>query len=228
MLTFDLSEIASRTFSFLASGPSFVVNVPASYDAIPELSSPLGNGVGIRSFDFSPTLRDPGVDLQENTLVRTVMSADGRSADLYHRIEDPPLWWLRWQTPSGGLYTHLREEDGPDMPDATVKNVEIVDSGLPFLVVNPPFKFRSSTAPNYQERALFFGTGLGPQFGVMFQRPSTVPAGTAVVSPTSEVAGVYSARAGTSLGIEIRAWASTAAGCSAVLASALGSLVDLR
>jgi hypothetical protein len=225
-----MSDTKQVQFSFLTAGPSFSLAIPTEFDDAPELSSPLFNGVGGRSFDFAPSKRDPGVDPAENKFVRTITDKHGREVSLYERIADPPLWWLWWPLSSGSLYSHLREEDGLEMPDETVAGVDVIQrdgSGLPFLVPESPFRFGASVAPNYQERALFFATELGPTYGIQLQRPGFLAAGDTRSSPDSEISNIVSVRAGTDYDVEVRVWGEDLDTASNTLSGVLGSLSDL-
>jgi hypothetical protein len=95
------------TFSFLVSGPAFRLLIPADFDPVPELNSPLYNGVGGRDFTFHPKQRD--VPAEGYVFLGTISDRDGRAVELFERIEPPPIWWLRWPLNAGSLYTHLRE-----------------------------------------------------------------------------------------------------------------------
>jgi hypothetical protein len=196
-------------FSFLTAGPAYTLQIGDGFDDLPELSSPLWNGRGPRSFDYAPAQRDPGILASENRLVEVFQRPSGGTAELHERFEPPQLWWLRWPLETGALYTHLREEDGLEMAAKTVAQLDIAGTGPgspPFLIPNPPLRFAASSAPEFQEVALYFWSRRGPQWGVQLQRPGFTPAGTVLVAPIDDPTAPVSMRAGTTLDVDVRVW----------------------
>lgn len=197
-------------FSFLASGPTFRLRLPADFDPVPELSSPLDNGRGGRSFIFIPSNRDEGVT--DSVPLGTLVDRDGRSVDLYERVAPPPLWRLRWQLRSGAVYTHLREEDGVEMAEVTVASVSIVEETTgrtPFVLAYPPLVFAGSSRPGYQEEAIYFSSARGDGWSVTLQRPSFMKPGTVAIAPKQNTGGLVAIKAGLDFGIELSVWAGT-------------------
>jgi hypothetical protein len=101
----------SATYSFLTTGPGYSFILPNDFDSRPTLSSPLENGRGGRSFDYVPAPRDQG-NPSGSVLIDVLRDASDRAVELFWRLEEPPMWWLRWHLESGYLVSHLREEDG--------------------------------------------------------------------------------------------------------------------
>lgn len=195
--------------SFLASGPRFQLELPDYFDSLPELDSPLFNGIGGRAFSFIPTSRDQGVD-DGHELLSTLEDSDGRPVDFYWRTDPPALWLLRWQLSNGALYTHLRAEDGSDMAETTVKSISLVeeaDAGAPFLVIDDPLKFAASAAPGYQETAQYFSDRRGIGWAVTLQRPGFMAGGSRAKAPKAHTGGLALVRAGVGYGMELTVWA---------------------
>jgi hypothetical protein len=172
-------------FSFLVGGPQLVVPMPPEFDGTPELSSPLINGVGPRSFDFVPLTRRDGAP-QGYTIIQTFSDPAGRRVELYTWPYDaPPQWFLRWLVTNGSVWTHLREEDTPALAAAIVLALNVVESdetGTPFLLPNPPMRSAVSSRPGYQEFATFFSQ-TRPDWRVTLQRPGYLPEGEVRVLP---------------------------------------------
>jgi hypothetical protein len=215
-------------FSFLTSGPKFSVQIPVDFVEIPILSSPLVNGVGGRSFDYAPQSLDPGID-EAIEFVRSLSDPEGRKVELFWRLEPPPMWWLRWTLSNGALYSHLREEDGDEMADATVANLAIVEdpqTGAPFLIPSEPLRFVSSTAPTYQERAAFM-TGQHRDWNIVLQRPGFIREGSVYSAPAIVAGGAPVLRAGLRYGLEAQVWAGQdLTSCQEMLATIADSLSE--
>src|SRR4029079_14519062 len=168
-------------FSFLGAGPRFSVEIPEEFDTLPEYSTPIQNGQGGRSFVFVPKQREEEIDA-DNVFLGTLLDRDGRQVDYSRRKEDPPMWRLRWRLRQGCLFTHLREEDPDDMAETTARSVSIVESGQnasPSLLVYPPLSYGVSTAPAYEESAVFTSSLLGEGFSAVFERPGRLRDGDA-------------------------------------------------
>jgi hypothetical protein len=191
-------------FTFMTAGPRFHFALAGGFDPVGDYSSPLLTGMGFRSFDYLPPSQEPGIT-EEHTVVRTLMDRDGRAVELSARIGSPPQWYLRWQLSNGALYTHLREEDGPDSADFTVNSLGIVegDDGVPFLLPEPPLKRGVSARPGLQEIAAFRSpTG----WSIQLKRPGFINAGQVVQAPGSENVVL---RGGTSDGLEVVVFSGT-------------------
>ncbi|MEX0753613.1 MAG: hypothetical protein WD556_00650 [Actinomycetota bacterium] len=202
-----MSNLRTATFSFLTTGPGFSFDVPEDFDLLPELSSPLLNGRGGRSFDFASTARDPGQP--DNTMqIDTMRDRYGRPVELYWRLETPPLWWLRWHLTSGYLYSHLREEDGEEMAAITIESLDVVETrwGAPFLLPSEPLEIGVSTAPTFQEQATFLSTTRGPSWSVTLQRPGFTREGSVLVAPPEYMGDRVLLRAGLGDDVEVWVW----------------------
>ena len=197
-------------FSFLVSGPSFRLTLPAYFDPVPELNSPLYNGVGGRDFTFHPKERD--VPAEGYIDLGTLKDRDGRSVELFERIEPPPIWWLRWALTAGALYTHLREEDGVEMADTTVASVSVVetDNGLPFVLPYPPLAVDMVRVNGFIEEVTYFSRERGPKWSVMLRRPGFLLPGHVEVTPTANTGGGVLITAGLGAGVETAVVAGTA------------------
>jgi hypothetical protein len=174
--------MATVRFSFLTAGPAFEVQVPDDFDATPETSAPLSikDGKGWRSYVFVPNERDEGVS--EPRLVRELTDRDGRTVEMYEDSRPPTIWLLRWLLPGGVIYTHLRQEEGPDWADTIVENLGIVENAsLPVLLPEPPLARAVSTRPGFQEDALF-GSQTGPE-SLTLRRPGYLDQGKVVREP---------------------------------------------
>jgi hypothetical protein len=171
-------------FSFLTAGPAFEVSLPDDFQPLPELSSPLtvNNGYGHRSYDFVPAERDTGAGAM--LLLRTFSDRDGRFVELFERREAPPQWYLRWHLSNGFLYTHLREEEGPEPAERYVANLGIVerDGMPPYLLPDPPLGVGSSGQPGYQDIAMFTSTSR-PDWTLVLHRPGFLRRGRVMRSP---------------------------------------------
>jgi hypothetical protein len=212
-------------FSFLTSGPGFRFDLPSDFDSLPELSSPLRNGHGSRSFDFAPAQRDFGID-EAIELLRTLSDRDGRTVSLFWRLDPPPLWWLHWSLSNGSLYSHLREEDGEQMSDTTVASLGIFESptgGPPFLLPDPPLEFATSSAPGFQDVAFFSSAQRGQDWGIAFLRPGYVATGRILTARSTVINFV----AGTRFGLDVRVWSSSDAAAGRALVNMVtASLTD--
>ena len=187
-------------FSFMTSGPTYVLQLPPGFNEMPELSSPLLSGIGGRSFDFRPQWR--GIDTGDGVaLSTTVQDRDGRNVEIY-QMDDPLQWFLRWSLRVGVLFTHLREEDEFARIERLLQHLSIVEderTGLPFLLPDPPIKSAVSAHPGYQELAAFSSID-GNSRDVHLQRPGYLAAGQVVSMPEKPAF----LRAGTRLGIEVQ------------------------
>lgn len=197
-----LSAVSTR-FSFLSAGPEFTIDLPETFDSVPELSSPISNGQGGRSFVFAPKRLDEGLDGDRNLLVEHVADRDGRTVEVFRRRTEPPLWRLRWQLAEGALYTHLREEDGIKMAAVTASAVSVAErSGRPpAIIVFPPLEFGASRWPNYQEEVLFTqATADGPS--IALERPGALDSSSAFVADRTTSGGLAVIRLGLGEGID--------------------------
>ncbi len=191
-------------FSFLGAGPRFSVEIPEEFDTVPEYSTPIQNGQGGRSFVFVPNQRVEEMD-EDNVLLGTLLDRDGRRVEFFQRKADPPMWRLRWRLQQGCLFTHLREEDPDDMAETTVRSVSIVESGesvTPSLLVYPPLSYGVSTAPAYEESAVFTSSLLGEGFSAVFERPGRLRDGDAVRAEGSVFSGLAVTRVALIDGVE--------------------------
>jgi hypothetical protein len=224
-------ETAFASFSFLTAGPTFRFDLPADFALIPTISTPIINGVGGRLVDFVPSERDSvwrGDWLGENSYLGELTGDDGRKADLYRRIESPPLWWLRWTLEAGGLYTHLREEDGEGMGQLELDSLSILetDDAAPFLILKPPLARAVSTRPGYAERATFFDSAIAPTTSVTMQRPSFVNEGVTLAMPDQQRWEPATLRVGTSLDLEIQVRAANLDAAEALIEMVMPSITD--
>jgi hypothetical protein len=191
------------SFSFLTSGPRFRVSLPGYFDAVPEMTAPLSNGIGGRAFNFHPTNRVR--EITGAVYLGTLTDHDGRTVEFHERIEPPTIWLLAWRLSSGALYTHLREEDGPGMADVTVANISVVEAppgGLPVVLPYPPLEFAASSRAGYHEEASYFSDERGLGWGISFVRPGFTPAGKVMYAPLDEMAGEAVVRVGLGSGVE--------------------------
>jgi hypothetical protein len=168
------------SYSFMTAGPTFRFELPGGFDPVPELSSPIYNGNGVRDFDFLPPTRDNGVT--NNELLAVLEDGNGHNAEFYVWPWDPPQWYLRWILTLGDLYTHLRDEDGPTMAEATVRALTITEDGTggtPYLLLQDPLKPGIGARPEYRETATFFSSD-GGTFVFSFRRPGFLSLGDIV------------------------------------------------
>jgi hypothetical protein len=175
-------------FSFLTAGPTLRLRLPDDFDVLPDLSSPLtiGDDQGARSFDFIAYSRDKGIQ-EPNRVVGTLTGRDGRSVEVYERLDPPQQWYLRWILSSGALYTHLREEDGVARAESIAASLGIVENGgAPFLLADRPLGRGVSTNPGYQEIAIF--RSLMRTWVVELQRPGYLSRGRVMRLPNREQA----------------------------------------
>jgi len=195
--------IAATEFGFLAAGPIHNLVIPDEFDRIPELSSPVRNGIGGRSFVFKPANRDRGLDPQDNERLGSIRDRDGRDVELYRRLADPPLWRLQWRLANGSLYTHLREEDGVAMAQVTTGLVSVMDEGqTPLIAVYPPFEYGASTLPGFQEEGRFTSDSLGPMNNITLERPGQLAPGEAYVRTRTPSDGIAVIRFGLEGGVD--------------------------
>jgi len=190
------------TFSFLVSGPTFRLTLPADFDPVPELNAPLFNGIGGRDFTFHPKQRD--VPAEDYVFPGTMSDRDGRSIELFERIEPPPIWWLRWPLSAGALYTHLREEDGVEMADVTAASMSVVetDDGLPFVLPYPPLGVDMVRVNGFAEEVTYFSQQRGPMWNVTLRRPGFLVPGGVEFAPTVNTGGRVVITAGIGAGAE--------------------------
>jgi hypothetical protein len=181
-------------FSFLTAGPTFRLELPDDFDALPDLSAPLMIwDQGARSFDFVAHARDHGVR-EPHQVLGTLKGRDGHTVEVYERFGEPPQWYLRWLLPTGSIWTHLREEDGVERADAVVANLGIVeDGGAPFLLPEGPLRREVSTRPGYQELATFRSSS--SNWVLECQRPGYLSRGKLMRVPEAE-RGILRAGAG--------------------------------
>jgi hypothetical protein len=188
-------------FSFLTAGPMLGLELPDDFETLPELSAPLtvSDGGVYRSYDFVPAAHDDG--MAEHRLLGTMEDRDGRTVELYEQLDPPPQWYLRWILSNGALYTHLREEEGPDRAPLYVESLGIVErDGLPpFLLPESPLGRGVLARPGYQEFALFSSTK-GPDWALILQRPGYLANGRVMRDPNNSKAVL---RGGACCGIEV-------------------------
>jgi hypothetical protein len=217
--------ITEAKFSFLVSGPILSLSIPEEFAGLPELSSPLVNGVGARSFNFLTPQRDK---MPTNfSFIRTLIDPQGRVVELYDWRNDPPQWFLRWPLKGGSLWTHLREEDGPDLADSIVGNLDIVEdssTSAPFLLPNPPLRSAVSSRAGYHESATYFSSTRSG-WKLKLQRPGHLVPGQTMMLP-QEISSVVVMRGGAANGVEIVAVGSDLGGVRDVLQTAASSLIE--
>lgn len=188
-------------FSFLTAGPAFRLKLPNDFDPLPDLSAPvtIKDGAGRRSFDFVAHTRDRGIE-EAHRVLGTLTGREGRTVQLFERLDSPRQWYLRWTLSSGALYTHLREEDGVDRAEPIAAGLGIVENGgAPFLLLERPLgRGVLVDRPGYQELATFWSTSR--QWVVELQRPGYLARGKVMRLPDRERA---MHRAGASFGIEV-------------------------
>lgn len=220
--------ITEVRFSFLTSGPPFRLVLPPDFEALPELSSPLGSGTGGRSFVFYPTAWAPDLS-GACRLLDHLTDRDGRTVELYERLARPLTWLLRWALRNGDLTTHLREEDGLDRAQVVVASLSIVEDGsggTPYLLPEPPLHSEASATPGYQEFATFpSATREGPS--VTLKRPSFLSTGQVMTVPARETEGLVLIRAGAAYGLEVQITSDTLEGGTELLSTVMGSLEEL-
>jgi hypothetical protein len=220
------TTLTAVNFSFLTSGPGYSLRLPSDFETLPELSSPVLNGHGGRSFDFVSTQRDFGLADEGVVFLRALTAKDGHTVELYQRQEPPPVWWLRWSLRNGAIYTHLREQDGAAFADVTVASVSIVEDpsgGTPFVLLSRPLEFGASANPGFQELAIYFSASRGAMWTVALQRPGFVSSGSVLTSSGSEPA----VRAGTRYGIDVQVTSGTSlADAQDLMSTVLGSLAE--
>jgi hypothetical protein len=179
-----MSVSLSRSFSFLGAGPEISIDLPPSFEGLPELSTPIANGVGARSFDFVPNHRDPGPP-QGYELIRTLRGQDGVVAELYDwPYREPLQWFLRWPLDAGSIWTHLRAEDTIAQSDVIVRSLEIaVDGqGLPMVFPSLPMTLAVSARAGFQEIAAYFDA-TDPGNRITLQRPGYLSEGQSRLLP---------------------------------------------
>jgi hypothetical protein len=203
----------SCLFSFLTTGPQLSFLLPDDFQSVPQLSSPLSNGVGARSFDFTPAWldRDPITDDGRLRFVTTVRSGDGHVVEV-HEMLDPWQWFLRWRLRKGSLYTHLRDQDGdgPERTGIIVGNLGVMEeseSGCPFLLPEWPLASAVSAQPGYQEEALFFAPTRN-DLAVTLRRPGYLPRGKSMILPDAGEE-IQVLRVGVDFGIEMLIYSSS-------------------
>jgi hypothetical protein len=175
-------------FSFLTAGPTLKFKLPDDFDVLPDLSSPvtIGDDQGARSFDFITHSRDKGIQ-EPHRVLGTLTGRDGRTVELYERIDPPQQWYLRWDLAAGALYTHLREEDGVARAETIAVSLGIVENGgAPFLLPDRPLGRGVSSTPGYQEIAIFRSSMR--TWVVELQRPGYVSQGRIMRLPNREQA----------------------------------------
>jgi hypothetical protein len=212
------------TFSFLTSGPNYALHVPDGFAALPTLDSPLFNGIGGRSFTFIPAAEETSLD-SDSTRLDDLVGGDGRTVEFYKRLEDPPLWWLRWPLTLGSVYSHLREEDGESFGPATASAISISEaaSGLPFLSFAAPMKFGASAVPGFQETVRFGPADAKTARGLSLTRPGFLKRGE-VRAHGRNNDNLSQVRAGLDDGIELSTWARDAPDAMQAAELALESL----
>jgi hypothetical protein len=188
--------------SFLTSGPFFSFERHQEFDSLPELSSPIDNGKGGRSFDFVPAFRDTGITEPHEVIERT-KDAEGHVVDVVERTGEPQQWYLRWYLSNGCLYTHVRgEDDGIGMIKATLDAISVVETPgrVPFVLVDPPFTRGASADPGYQEVVRYFSGQIGDAWTLECRRPSFLRDGIMMGLPEGTQTVL---RAGTPFGVEV-------------------------
>lgn len=214
-------------FSFLVGGPRFRFSIPSDFGTLPELSSPLSNGIGGRSFDFQPTGRSNGIP-EAYPVIGTLSDSEGRLVELYRWLEEPPQWFLQWHLVNGSIWTHLRVEDGVALAQTTVDALGILEDpagGTPFLLPNPPLRSAVSGRPGYQEFATYFSS-VRPDWRIALQRPGFLSPNQTRVLPAADVRGLIALRVGLPNGMEAQVVGNDRPGMEDVLATISSSLSD--
>lgn len=209
MSVVDTTEVG---YSFLTSGPRFRFSLPSDFDRLPFLSSPIRGANGGRSYDFVPALHDVGRSDPGHTHVSDLTDKDGRTVEVYERLEKPTLWWLRWPLQNGALYTHLREEDGLATANTVVASISVVEDpggGTPSVLPDPPLRRGASTRAGYQEEAIYFSSERGALWSVDLKRPGYVAQGKILQVPPEHVEGRAVFRGGAAAGLEVNVTADT-------------------
>ncbi len=221
------SGTAEARFSFMTAGPRLEVTLPPDVEPLPELSSPLANPNGSRSFDFLPAWEHDQIG-PDYSLIDTLRDRHGRTVELYRWPLEPPQWFLRWPLEKGAVWTHLREEDGEGMASTTVDAVSVVEdpaTGLPFLLPQAPLRNASSGRPGYQEMCIFLSRDRAT-WAITIERPSHVREGQVVAASGSD--GQSLLRAGAPNAIEVQVSAQTEeAEARQVLETVAGSLKEV-
>jgi hypothetical protein len=230
-ITVERATTREVGFAFLTAGPAYDVDLPDYFDGLPELSSPLNihGHTGARSFDFVPTNRDVGVT-EEHRVLDSLTDRDGRTVEVYERVDEPPQRYLRWSLANGALYTHVREEDGLDYGEVVAKSLSIVEDpagGTPTLLPSRPLSRGASAQPGYQELSAFLSAQRG--WNVVFSRPGFIAGGRTVRMPRGDTGDQVVLRAGGPDGIEVTVMSGTdeAAG-RALMSTVLSSLKERR
>lgn len=160
-------------------------------------------------------------------MIGTLPDRDGRIVELYKWPFDPPQWYLRWPLSAGALYTHLRDEDGEEMAEVTVRSLAVeedLETSLPFLLPEPPLQLAVLARPGYQELATF-ASQEKPSWGVIFQRPGYLSEGQTVVQPGIDGDPVI-VRAGAPFGMEVQVVMGDLAAAKNALDMVLASVSD--
>lgn len=210
-------------FSFLTAGPTYAVGLPANFEGLPELSTPVSNGVGGREFVFLPTGHGTTVP-DEYPVVNKVVGQDDRTVEVYQWPYDPPQWYLRWPLAQGELWSHLREEDGLEMAQVTAGALTVNESAdTPFLLLSPPLRSAIGPFPGYQEVAQYLAPS--PGWSIAFRRPSFVQAGSTLMT-TDIDPDLSMLRSGSTAGLEIQCIGTDLGQLKGIMADVLGSLSE--
>lgn len=177
------------------------MDLPEGVERLPLHSAPLLVApYGYRSYDFVPFARDAAME-DEHALVATYADRDGRRVDLFERDGTPAQWYLRWRLQLGHLYTHLRQEEGPDRASRYVASLGIAEraDAAPSLLPEPPLSRGVVARPGYEEYAVFLPEG-DAAWEVKVQRPGYVPNGKVMRDPMADHTTL---RAGAADGLEV-------------------------
>jgi len=224
----EVANVSTREVqtAFLTNGPAFRFLLPEEFDAVPELSTPIFNGVGSRSFVFTPRPHDAQLPNGGRHL-RTLTSMDGRTVEVYERLAKPLVWWLRWPLSNGSLTTHLVEEDGLSRSKVVAESVSISETtsgGAPFVLVSRPLAVSASGRPGFQELVTFFSTR--PSWSVTLARPAFLSQGVVAELPRNGADSGTWLRGGTQFGLEVQVTSTAEAAGRAVLDLVLTSLTE--
>jgi len=146
--------------AFLTSGPIMKVVIDGDYLARPQMTAPIEIGTGGRECIFWPReielLRVNLIPFAEKMRQKSVRGTDGRTVDVFFQ-PDPGQWYLHWPLQKGGLYIHVREEDGYEKVLEIAENLYIAESddGLPGVSPDPPLSRHVFRVPGYEERLTF-------------------------------------------------------------------------
>jgi hypothetical protein len=137
---------------------------------------------------------------RDGELLRIMSDRDGRSVELYRRLDPPLVWWLRWRLERGVVVTHLRAIDGIESSETVVANLSIAEEGpTPFLLLQPPLKRFVSSFPGFQEFASVWSSDHG--LVLTFVRPPFLSPGKVMSTRSDQV---FQFRAAWDDGLEVQ------------------------